>query len=80
MCAARGDKIIKHKHYNLEEVSTFTIDKTTVRFLMSLASNRKIELEHYDITSAFTHERIKSNNSTFVRQEPRFDGTLKHPY
>lgn len=55
LCAARGDKLVKFKHYDPEEVITFTTDKTMIRFLLSLVAKKYIKLEHYDITSAFTH-------------------------
>lgn len=71
-CAARGDKMIKYKHYDPEEVSTYTTDKTTIRFLLSLAANKNIKLEHYDITSAFTHEpQIQRTDILQTRTEVR---------
>lgn len=79
-CAAIGDKMVKYQHYDPEEVSTHTTDKTTMRFLLSLAANKHVNLQNYDITSAFTHERIKSKNPIFIRQEPRFYGSLKHEH
>lgn len=41
-CAALGDKMVKFKHYNPEEVNTYATDKTTVRFLLSLAANKDV--------------------------------------
>lgn len=79
-CAVRGDKMVKYKQYNPEEVNTFTTDKTRVRFMLSLAANRKVELEHYDISSALTHERLHTKQPIYVLQERRFDGSLKHAH
>lgn len=81
-CATRGDKMVKHKHYNSEEVSNFTNDKAIISFLLSLAANKQVKIEQYNITSAFTHERLNTKELIYVKQEPNFDVTLKqsHPY
>ena len=37
-CAARGDKMVPHLHYEPDQVSTYMTDKTTIRFLMALSA------------------------------------------
>lgn len=49
--------MVKHKHYEPEEVTRFKTDKTTITFLLSIAANKNINIDHYNIISAFTRGR-----------------------
>lgn len=67
-------------HYDPENTTKYMADKTTVRLLFATASHR-LHIEHIEIEAAYLHDKFAHNGRKplYVRQYPRFDGSLKHP-
>ena len=78
-CAARGDRMTPGTQYDPEQVTNYMADKTTVRLLLAIAASQNWPLEHMDISSAYLHEMFPQTKPVYIKQHPRFDGTLKHP-
>ena len=45
---------------------------------MAISAAKKWNIEHFDITAAYLHELYQHDKPIYIRQHPRFDGTLKH--
>lgn len=78
-CSVRGDLMRPHEHFDPSATAAYAADKATVRLVLATAANQSQPLNHFDITSAFTHEEYKFAKPVYIRQPRRFDGTLTHP-
>lgn len=65
-------------HYDPSHTTTFTADRTTQRMLIALHATHKLPLEHFDIKSAYLHEKYQHDRPIYVKQMQRFDGSHKH--
>ena len=78
-CAVRGDRMIPNLHFDPNQVTTYVAERPTVRILFCLAAAQGLSIEQFDIHSAFLHEPYTYDRPVYIRQYPRFDGSLKHP-
>lgn len=62
------------KHYEPAHTSTYMADKTDVRFILAIASSRKLNLEHFDIKSAHLRKKYDPKKQVFFCQLACFDG------
>lgn len=79
-CSIRGDLMKAKVHYDPDHIASYAADKTSIRALICLATASSMPLRHIDISSAFTAEKYSHNQPVYVRQTPRFDGSLTHPH
>lgn len=66
------DLLIAHFHFNPAHTSAPMIDRVSVRMIIGWT------LEHFDITSAFLHERYKFHKPVYIKETASVDGTYKH--
>ena len=65
-------------HYDPDQTTTYMAEKTSVRLLLALCAAKNWVIEHFDITSAYLHERYTHSTPVFVQQPCRFNGSPKH--
>ena len=65
-------------HYDPRNISTFTADRSTQRLLPALHATYNMPIEHFDINSAYLHEKYEHDKPIYVKQMPKFDGTFRH--
>lgn len=66
-------------HFNPKQTASYIADKTTIRLLLSLKAALNFQVDHFDISSAYLHEKCRYILPVYVKQHPRFNSTLKHP-
>ena len=67
-----------HIHYNPDHTAAPMADKTTIRLLIAAAAAGPYAIGHFDMTSAYLHEKYHFDKPVYVRQYPQFDGHMKH--
>ena len=77
-CNIRGDLMKPGIHFNPQHTTTYTADRSTQRLLFALHANNKMPIEHFDIKSAYLHEKFQYHKPVYVTQMPKFDGSYRH--
>eukprot|EP00178_Gracilaria_changii_P023027 TRINITY_DN68_c0_g1_i13.p1 TRINITY_DN68_c0_g1~~TRINITY_DN68_c0_g1_i13.p1 ORF type:complete len:1094 (-),score=78.92 TRINITY_DN68_c0_g1_i13:769-4050(-) len=77
-CNLRGDLMQPGLHFDPKNITTYTADRTTQRLLIAAHVTYKFPLEHFDIKSAYLHEKYEHDRPVYVKQMPNFDGTYRH--
>ena len=65
-------------HYDPDQTTTYMAEKKSVRHLLALCAAKNWVIEHFDITSAYLHERYTHPTPVFVQQPRRLNGSLTH--
>ena len=78
-CNIRGDLQKPHEHYNPDAISSPVADRDAIRLALSLAAAHNYEAHHWDLDSAFLHEEFGDENTLYIHQPQRFNGTYKYP-
>lgn len=53
--------------------------QTTIMLLLAIKAAERLFADHFDIKSAYLHEKYKHDKPVYVRQYLRFNGIMKHP-
>lgn len=67
-------------YINPDHTASFMADKTMVRFLLALKAAHGLVSEHFDISSAYLHEKFMHSKNVHIRQHPLFNGDYKGPF
>lgn len=78
-CVVRGDKMLPRHHYDPDKITTYIADRTSIRLLFPLAAASSLQIEHFDIESAYIHEISEHTTTVYLKHPLRFGGSLKHP-
>ena len=65
-------------HYERESTAKYIAEKTSVRALIAIAAAKQLVVEHFDLTSAYLHEKYAPERKVYIKQHPMFDGTYKY--
>ena len=76
--SARGDRMKPSIHYDQDSTTTYMAEKTSFQALIAIAAAKQWAVEHFDITSAYLHEKYTPDRNFYIKQHPKFDGTYKH--
>ena len=77
-CSIRGDLMRPNIHFDPAATTAHLTDKQTIRTVFAIIAQIGLQAEHFDITSAFKHEKYAHEQPIFVKKLARFDGTMKH--
>lgn len=77
-CNLRGDLMKPGQHYNPEHRTTYTANRIAQILLVALHAYHHYPLEHFEVKSAYLHERYQHDIPVYVKQIPKFDGTYRH--
>lgn len=53
-------------------------EKTTIRLFLAIKAHYKWITRHFDISSAYIHEPHTQYKPVYIRENPRFNGELRH--
>lgn len=73
-CSVRGDLMKPHVHFNPAHKAPHMADKSTFRLLLALKAAGNLKCEHFDITSAYIHEKYQHSKPVYVKQHLQFNG------
>ena len=79
-CSIRGDRMKPGQHFDPKQTSTFMAEKTLVQSLLAIAAAHQWPVQYMHLTAAYLHETHDPKFPVYVRQHPRFDGTMKHEH
>ena len=78
-CTIRGDRQIAGTHYDPKDITSPVANRDSIRTALSLAATHDYKVYHWDLESAFLHERLPPNIEIYLQQPSRFDGSKKYP-
>lgn len=65
-------------HFDPKHTTTYTANRTTQRILIAFHTLMNLHLKHFDIYSAYLHERYAFHKPFYVKQKPTFDEIFIH--
>lgn len=74
----RGDLMVFEVHYDPLKTSAPMADKSSVRLVTSIASQRGWILKHMDMKSTYIHTIFKYLHRVYLREPDRVDGSYKN--
>lgn len=75
--SARRDRMKPGVNYDRDGTTTNMAGKTCVRALIAISGAKQWAVEHFDITSAYLHEKYLPDRNVYIKQHPNVDGTYK---
>lgn len=74
----RGDKMVANIHYDPGCTSAPMVDRIAARMVICHNFQHGWWLEHFDVKSAFLHEKYRYHKPVYIREMARADGSYKH--
>lgn len=78
-CDIRGEVMMPGLHFDPANTAAYSVDKTSIPILSTLATARGHLLLHLAVPAGFTTEAYKLDKPIYVKQMARADNSLTHP-